>query len=127
MHLSRGDAFVKPERDRRTEMLKALAHPVRLGLVETLSDRRLCVNDLANLFPVDRTTISKHLALLKDAGVLEDERIGREVFYRLRVPCLQEFIGCLGRMSRGTGSEDAVCAGSMRERSAVLEREELKR
>ena len=125
MHLSRGDAFVKPERDRRTEMLKALAHPVRLGLVETLSDRRLCVNDLANLFPVDRTTISKHLALLKDAGVLEDERIGREVFYRLRVPCLQEFIGCLGRMSCGTGSEGAVCAGSMRERSAVLEREEL--
>jgi ArsR family transcriptional regulator len=106
-------------------MLKALAHPVRLGLVETLSDRRLCVNDLACLFPVDRTTISKHLALLKEAGVLEDERAGREVFYRLRVPCLQEFIVCLGRMSRGNGNEDAVCAGSMREGSAVLEREEF--
>jgi len=115
---------VKPERDRRTEMLKALAHPVRLGLVETLSDRRLCVNDLACLFPVDRTTISKHLALLKEAGVLEDERVGREVFYRLRVPCLQEFIGCLGRMSRGTESERAVCAGSKCEGPAVLERRE---
>jgi len=105
---------VKPERDRRTEMLKALAHPVRLGLVETLSDRRLCVNDLSDLFPVDRTTISKHLALLKEAGVLEDERVGREVFYRLRLPCLEEFIGCLGRMSLGNGESSTTCGGSCR-------------
>jgi DNA-binding transcriptional ArsR family regulator len=81
--------------------LKALAHPVRLGLVETLSDKRLCVNDLAGLFPVDRTTISKHLSVLKEAGVLEDQREGREIYYHLRVPCLEEFIACLGRMSCG--------------------------
>ncbi len=92
---------MKPEHDRRTEILKALAHPVRLGLVETLSDKRLCVNDLAELFPVDRTTISKHLAVLKDAGVLEDQRDGREIYYHLRVPCLEEFISCLGRMCSG--------------------------
>lgn len=92
---------MRPGCDRRTEILKALAHPVRLGLVETLSDKRLCVNDLADLFPVDRTTISKHLAVLKDAGVLEDQREGREIYYHLRVPCLEEFISCLGRMSCG--------------------------
>ncbi len=90
-------------------MLKALAHPVRLGLVETLSDRRLCVNDLAGLFPVDRTTISKHLAVLREAGVLEDERMGREVFYRLRVPCLEEFIRCLGRMSENATENKSCC------------------
>ena len=49
---------MRPVSDRRTEILKALAHPVRLSLVETLSDRRLCVNDLAGRFPVDRTTIA---------------------------------------------------------------------
>ena len=92
---------MRPVSDRRTEILKALAHPVRLSLVETLSDRRLCVNDLAGRFPVDRTTISKHLAVLKDVGVLEDQREGREIYYHLRVPCLEEFIACLGRMSCG--------------------------
>lgn len=92
---------MRATKDRRTEILKALAHPVRLGLVETLSDRRLCVNDLADLFPVDRTTISKHLSILKEAGVLEDQREGREIYYHLRVPCLEEFISCLGRMACG--------------------------
>ncbi len=119
---------MKPERDRRTEILKALAHPVRLGLVETLSDRRLCVNDLAGLFPVDRTTISKHLALLKEAGVLEDERVGREVYYRLRVPCLQEFISCLGRMSGGVGREQSeCCAGQSKIEPEVLEGKEYRK
>lgn len=89
------------QNDRRTEILKALAHPVRLGLVETLSNKTLCVNDLAGRFPVDRTTISKHLAVLKEAGVLENRREGREIYYHLRVPCLEEFISCLGRMSCG--------------------------
>jgi len=97
--------LLRSDYDRRTEILKALAHPVRLGLVETLSDRRLCVNDLADLFPVDRTTISKHLSVLKEAGVLEDQREGREIYYHLRVPCLEEFISCLGRMTCGETCE----------------------
>ncbi len=98
---------MRETKDRRAEILKALAHPVRLALVETLSDKRLCVNDLAGLFPVDRTTISKHLAVLKEAGVLEDRREGRENYYHLRVHCLEEFIACLGRMSCGES-----CSGS---------------
>jgi len=114
---------VKPDSDRRTEVLKALAHPVRLGLVETLADRRLCVNELAELFPVDRTTISKHLALLKEAGVLEDERMGREVYYTLRIPCLQEFLGCLGRMSCGE-EEKPACACSGAATKPAFERKE---
>jgi len=107
--------FLRPENDRRTEILKALAHPVRLGLVETLSDKRLCVNDLAGLFPVDRTTISKHLAVLKEAGVLEDQREGREIYYHLRVPCLEEFISCLGRMSCGE-----TCLGYGKQKDAEV-------
>jgi ArsR family transcriptional regulator len=99
LNYPKGGFRLKPNCDRRTDVLKALAHPVRLGIVETLFDKRLCVNDLACLFPVDRTTISKHLALLKEAGVLGDQREGREIYYHLRVPCLEEFISCLGRMS----------------------------
>jgi DNA-binding transcriptional ArsR family regulator len=91
---------MRPQRESRVEMLKALAHPVRLSLVETLASSRLRVGELADLFPVDRTTISKHIAVLREAGIIEDEREGREIYYRLRMPCLNDFLRCLGQMSR---------------------------
>lgn len=90
---------MRPQRESRVEMLKALAHPVRLGLVETLASRRLRVGELASLFPVDRTTISKHIAVLREAGIIENEREGREIYYRLRMSCLNDFLRCLGQMS----------------------------
>jgi ArsR family transcriptional regulator len=43
----------------------------------------------------DVSTVSKHLALLKQAGVVIDERRGQQVFYRLRVPCILNFFGCV--------------------------------
>ncbi|HPA58779.1 MAG TPA: metalloregulator ArsR/SmtB family transcription factor [Synergistales bacterium] len=89
-----------PLKDPRVGILKAMAHPVRLGLVETLASRRLRVGELAGLFPVDRTTISKHIAILREAGILETVREGREIYYRLAMPCLSDLLGCLGRMAR---------------------------
>lgn len=90
---------MRPQREARVEMLKALAHPVRLCLVETLASGRLRAGELASLFPVDRTTISKHIAVLREAGIIQDEREGREIYYRLRIPCLSDFLRCLGQMS----------------------------
>lgn len=90
---------MRPLKDSRIKILKALAHPVRLGLVETLACKRLRVGELADLFPVDRTTISKHIAILREAGVLETVREGREIYYRLLMPCLNDFLNCLGRMA----------------------------
>ncbi|WP_242601095.1 ArsR/SmtB family transcription factor [Thermanaerovibrio acidaminovorans] len=87
--------------DSRVEMLKALAHPVRLRIVEVLGKGRLCVCQLAGMFPLDRTTVSKHLSVLKEAGVLEDCREGREIYYRLKIPCIGDFIACLDRMAAG--------------------------
>lgn len=90
---------MRPPGEPRVEMLKALAHPVRLRLVETVATRRLRVGELAALFPVDRTTISKHIAVLREAGIIDNEREGREIYYRLRMPCLNDFLRCLGQMS----------------------------
>ncbi len=61
-------AAMQDPKDNRIKILKALAHPVRLGLIETLSCRRLRAGELAELFPADRTTISKHIAILREAG-----------------------------------------------------------
>jgi len=90
---------MRPPAEPRVVMLKALSHPVRLGLVETLASKRLKVGELSDLFPVDRTTISKHIAILREAGIIEDEREGREIYYRLRISCLNDLLRCLRKVA----------------------------
>lgn len=80
---------------RMVEIFKALAHPVRLRISEELLRKEMCVCDIAELFNFDRTTISKHLAVLKSAGVLKDRKEGLFVFYSLDLKCMGMMIGCI--------------------------------
>lgn len=79
----------------RAAILKALAHPSRLLIVEELSRGERCVCDLRELVGHDMSTVSKHLALLKNAGIVEDDKRGKQVYYRLKVPCVLNFFHCL--------------------------------
>ena len=80
----------------RAKIIKALAHPARLLIVDELAqhDER-CVCELTELIGSDMSTVSRHLSQLKDAGVVEDEKRGQMVFYRLRVKCLPNFFDCI--------------------------------
>ena len=75
--------------------MKALAHPSRLFIVDELSRGERCVCELTEMVGADVSTVSKHLAVLKDAGLVLDDRRGQQVFYRLRVPCILNFFGCV--------------------------------
>ena len=79
----------------RVRILKALAHPTRLFLVEELAAGERCVCELTERVGDDISTVSKHLALMRDAGVLSSERRGQQIFYQLRVPCVLEVFGCV--------------------------------
>lgn len=79
----------------QARVLKALAHPTRLFLVEELSRGERCVFDLTQLVGAEMSTVSKHLSLLKHEGILEDERRGAQVFYKLKAPCVLRFFSCL--------------------------------
>lgn len=79
----------------RAAILKALAHPSRLLIVDELSRGERCVCDLRELVGHDMSTVSKHLALLKNAGIVEDDKRGKQVYYRLKVPCVLNFFHCL--------------------------------
>ncbi len=81
--------------ERRTTVMKALAHPSRLRMVDALSAGELCVCDLQELVGADLSTVSKHLSLLKAAGIVLSEKRAQQVFYRLRVPCLLSFFSCV--------------------------------
>ncbi len=80
---------------RRAEVLKAMGHPSRLMMLEALQAGEMCVCDLQRLVGSDMSTISKHLAVLRNAGILADEKRGLQVFYRLRVPCVTRFFECV--------------------------------
>ena len=86
---------VRVHTEARAKVMKALAHPSRLFIVDELSRGERCVCDLTEMVGADVSTVSKHLAVLKAAGVLTDERRGQQVFYRLRVPCILNFFGCV--------------------------------
>jgi len=72
----------------KANVLKAMAHPSRLLIVDELAKRERCVCELREMVGADMSTVSKHLTVLKQAGIVTDEKRGSMVFYRLRVPCL---------------------------------------
>jgi ArsR family transcriptional regulator len=72
----------------KAHVLKAMAHPSRLCIVEELAKHERCVCELTEMIGADMSTVSKHLTVLKQAGIVADEKRGAMVFYRLRVPCL---------------------------------------
>lgn len=79
----------------RAEIVKALAHPTRLFIVDELSKGERCVCELRQKIGADISTVSKHLSVLKNAGLVEDDKRGLQVFYRLRCPCILNFFGCI--------------------------------
>lgn len=84
----------------RALVLKAMAHPTRLRLLDLLVDGERCVCEMHAIVGSDLTTVSKHLSLLKNAGLVEDERRGQQVFYTLKTPCLLGFLDCVDGVIR---------------------------
>ncbi len=79
----------------RAKVVKALGHPTRLFIVDELSRGERCVCELTEMVGADVSTVSKHLAVMRSAGIVLDDRRGQQVFYRLRVPCILNFFGCV--------------------------------
>jgi len=79
----------------QARIIKALAHPTRLFIVDELSRGERCVCELTDMIGVEMPTVSRHLSQLKNAGILEDEKRGSQVFYRLRLPCVLNFFKCV--------------------------------
>jgi DNA-binding transcriptional ArsR family regulator len=79
---------------RQARVLKALANESRLKIVDRLSRGESSVGELTGLVGSDRSTVSKHLAVLRSHGIVEDRREGNVVYYRLLTPCVINFFSC---------------------------------
>lgn len=103
------------ERDRlryeaRAKILKALAHPSRLFIIDQLAKQEHCVCELTEMVGADMSTVSKHLSVLKDAGLVRDEKRGLLVYYSLRVPCILNLFGCIEGVLKSNAQASAVAA-----------------
>jgi ArsR family transcriptional regulator len=79
----------------RAKVAKALAHPTRLFLLDALQEKETCVYDLTELVGADQSTVSKHLYILKEAGLIAGRKEGSMSFYRVTCKCLDGFFGCI--------------------------------
>lgn len=103
---------LKAKYEARARVIKAMAHPTRLFIVDELAAKgECCVCELTEKIGADMSTVSRHLAVLKNAGILEDEKRGLQVFYKLRVPCVLNFFDCVeGVMQCSTRSRRGASA-----------------
>lgn len=86
---------LKDKYELHAQVLKALSHPTRLFIVNELANHEKCVCELQELIEDDISTISKHLSVLKQAGIIEDRKDGLRIYYRLRLKCLPMFLSCI--------------------------------
>ncbi len=82
----------------RANIAKAMGHPSRMLILDVLREGEMCVCDLTRLLGVDQSTVSRHLAVLKGAGLIGDRKDGSSVYYRLLVGCLEGFFNCIEKV-----------------------------
>jgi len=95
--------------DARAKIIKAMAHPTRLFIIDVLSRGERCVCDLTEMVGADVSTVSKHLTVMKNAGIVKDEKRGSQVFYSLRVACVLNFFSCIESVLENSAKDQMKC------------------
>ncbi len=91
-------------------VFRALSDPTRREILALLRNGDLTAGNLAERFPLARSTLSEHCAVLKDAGLVVTERQGTVIVYSLNVSALEEALGALMALMR-VGEEPPASAG----------------
>ncbi len=102
--------YSKEKYEMLADILKATAHPVRLFILETLAERKLCVKEFADELGFDISTISKHLTQMKKSGLIYDYREGNCVYYKIRCDCVARFL---------TASKDILYSNLERDKQVI--------
>ena len=105
------DSQTQARFEARARIMKAMAHPTRLFMVDELSRGERCVCELTEMVGADMSTVSKHLTVLKSAGIVQDRKSGLQVYYSLRCPCVMNFFSCVESVLRTAAEENLAVVG----------------
>lgn len=89
----------------QAKVIKAMAHPTRLFIIDELSRNERCVCELTEMIGADMSTVSKHLSVLKGAGLVQDEKRGTQIYYTLKCPCILNFVHCVEKVLKTNAKE----------------------
>jgi DNA-binding transcriptional ArsR family regulator len=89
----------------QAQIMKALAHPTRLFIAHQLGQGEKCVCELTEMVGADTSTISKHLSILKNAGIVETEKRGTSIYYTLKMKCVLNFFVCVNEVLKKRAQE----------------------
>jgi len=81
--------------EKQAEIAKAIAHPLRIAILDFLKDGEQCVCDIAEFVGSERSNVSRHLSVMVGAGVLGYRKEGLKVIYELKTPCILDFLSCV--------------------------------
>ncbi len=81
--------------ERQAEIVKSIAHPLRIAILDFLKDGEQCVCDISEHVNSERSNVSRHLSVMVNAGVLGYRKEGLKVIYHLKTPCILEFFSCV--------------------------------
>ena len=81
--------------EKQAEIVKAIAHPLRIAILDFLKDGPRCVYDIAKYISSERSNVSRHLSIMVGAGLLEYRKEGLKVIYKLKTPCVLDCFSCI--------------------------------
>ena len=97
------------EAEIRAKIIRAMAHPVRLMMIEFLKGGERSFSDVFSLFKLDKSTVSKHLLVLKEASIVSSRKEGMDMIYILDVPCITNFFSCVTAVIESSIKKQQVC------------------
>ena len=97
------------EAEIRAKIIKAIAHPVRLMVIEFLKNGEHSFSEIFDLFQLDKSTVSKHLLVLKESGIVSSRKEGAEMIYKLDVPCITDFFSCVTAVIESNVKKQQAC------------------
>jgi DNA-binding transcriptional ArsR family regulator len=80
----------------QADVIKALGHPLRIEIVDYLKSQQRSVSEIIEHFSADPSNVSRHLAILKRAGILSSTKKGLNVYYNVAMECVPDFLKCIG-------------------------------
>jgi ArsR family transcriptional regulator len=101
--------------ENRAKVFKAMAHPSRLLIIDKLSHGECCVCEFVKEIKADFSTISRHLSVLKNAGIIACEKRGQQVFYNLQMKCVTGFNQCVDQFIENGTNIRIYCQNNSQE------------
>ena len=98
----------------KSDILKALAHPTRLNILESLREGERCVCEIIDIVDTEQSNTSQHLAVLKKMGILTSRKDGLKVIYRIKHDEILEILDTLENLLKSQIEENYAILNNMK-------------